>query len=162
MGLQNITLQQTEQSKTKRCVYFVMYGKSQCYPWAGHLDNNTWRAMTKSRIVYDIIRFKLGLMLPMTEISCAVCHIRRIIESLTHWVRVMHICVSKLTIIGWDNGLSPGRRQAIIWTIDAILLTEPLGTKFNEILIEIHFHSRKCIWQCRLWNDSHFVWASMC
>ena len=27
-----------------------------------------------------------------------------------------HICVSKLTIIGSDNGLSPGRRQAIIWT----------------------------------------------
>ena len=28
----------------------------------------------------------------------------------------MHICVDKLTIIGSDNGLSPGRRQAIIWT----------------------------------------------
>ena len=27
--------------------------------------------------------------------------------------RVTHICVSKLTIIGSDNGLSPGRRQAI-------------------------------------------------
>ena len=34
----------------------------------------------------------------------------------THWRRVMHKCVSKLTIIGSDNGLSPGRRQAIIWT----------------------------------------------
>ena len=33
---------------------------------------------------------------------------------LTHWGRVTHICVSKLTIIGPDNGLSPGRRQAII------------------------------------------------
>ena len=33
---------------------------------------------------------------------------------LTHWDRVMHMCVSKLTIIGSDNGLSPGRRQAII------------------------------------------------
>ena len=27
--------------------------------------------------------------------------------SLTHWGRVTHICVSKLTIIGSDNGLSP-------------------------------------------------------
>ena len=27
-----------------------------------------------------------------------------------------HICISKLTIIGSYNGLSPGRRQAIIWT----------------------------------------------
>ena len=32
---------------------------------------------------------------------------------MTHWGRVTHICVSKLTIIGSDNGLSPGRRQAI-------------------------------------------------
>ena len=30
----------------------------------------------------------------------------------THWGRVTHICVSDLTSIGSDNGLSPGRRQA--------------------------------------------------
>ena len=28
---------------------------------------------------------------------------------------VKHICINKLTIIGSDNGLSPNRRQAIIW-----------------------------------------------
>ena len=56
---------------------------------------------------------------------------------LTHWGRVTHICVNKLTIIGSDNGLSPGRRQAIIWTNDGILLIGPLGTKCSEILIEI-------------------------
>ena len=33
---------------------------------------------------------------------------------LTHRDRVTHIYVSTLTIIGSDNGLSPGRRQAII------------------------------------------------
>ena len=33
---------------------------------------------------------------------------------LTHWGRVTQICVSKLSILGSDNGLSPGRRQAII------------------------------------------------
>ena len=49
-----------------------------------------------------------------------------------------HICVGELNIIASDNGLSPGRRQAIIWTNDGILFIEPLGTKFNEILIEIH------------------------
>ena len=32
----------------------------------------------------------------------------------THWGRATHICVSKLTIIGSDNGVSPGRRQTII------------------------------------------------
>ena len=42
----------------------------------------------------------------------------------THWGRVTHICVNKLAIIGSDNGLglSPGRRQAIIWTNAGILL----------------------------------------
>ena len=33
---------------------------------------------------------------------------------------------SKLTIIGSDNGLSPRRRQAIIWTNAGILLSRPL------------------------------------
>ena len=56
---------------------------------------------------------------------------------LTHWGRVTHTCVSKLTIIGSDNGLSPDRRQAIIWTNAGLLLIGPLGTNFSEILIEI-------------------------
>ena len=62
---------------------------------------------------------------------------------LTHWGRVTHICVGKLTIIGSDNGLSPGRRQAIIWTNVGILLIRPLETNFNEIQIEIHAFSSK-------------------
>ena len=55
----------------------------------------------------------------------------------THCGRMTHICVSELAIIGSDNGLSPGRRQAIIWTNDGILLIGPLGTNFNEILFGI-------------------------
>ena len=62
---------------------------------------------------------------------------------LTHWGRVTHICVSKQTIIGSDNGLSPGRRQAIILTNAWILLIGPLGTKFNEISIKIRTYSFK-------------------
>ena len=54
-----------------------------------------------------------------------------------------HICVGKLSIIGSDNGLSPGRRQAIIWTNAWILLIWPLGTNFNEILIGIKTFSFK-------------------
>ena len=59
---------------------------------------------------------------------------------LTHWSRVTHtcICVSKLTIIGSDKGLSPDRREAIIWTNAGILLVGPLRTNFSEILIKIH------------------------
>ena len=30
------------------------------------------------------------------------------------WGQVTHICLGDLTIIGSDNGLSPGRRQAIV------------------------------------------------
>ena len=35
------------------------------------------------------------------------------------------ICISKLTIIGSDNDLSAGRRQAIIWTNAGIWLIGP-------------------------------------
>ena len=54
-----------------------------------------------------------------------------------------HVCVGKLTIIGSDNGLSPGRRQAIIWTNAGILLIGTLGRNFSEILIEIRIFSFK-------------------
>ena len=60
---------------------------------------------------------------------------------LTHWGRATHICVSKLTIIGSNNGLAPVRRQAIILTSAYILLIGPLGINFSEILIEIHAFS---------------------
>ena len=62
---------------------------------------------------------------------------------LTHWGRVTHICVGKPIIIGSDNGLSPDRRQAIIWTNAGLLLIGPLGTNFSENLSEIHAFSFK-------------------
>ena len=62
-------------------------------------------------------------------------------NGLNYWGRVTHLCVSKPTSIASDNGLSPGRRQAIIWTNARILLIGPLGTIFNEILSEIHTFS---------------------
>ena len=65
------------------------------------------------------------------------------ITMLTHWGRVTHICVSKLTIISSDNSLLPGRPQAIIWTNAGILLIGPLRTNFSEILSEIHSFSFK-------------------
>ena len=65
------------------------------------------------------------------------------VPALTHWGWVKHKCVGNLTIIGWDNGSLPGRRQAIIWTNAGILLIGPLGTNFSLILIEIHKFSFK-------------------
>ena len=64
---------------------------------------------------------------------------------LIHWGRVTHICVCNLTIISSDNGLSPGRRQAIVWTNAGILVIRPLETNFSEILIKIHTFSFKKI-----------------
>ena len=60
------------------------------------------------------------------------------LKVLTHWSQVTHICISKLNIIGSDNGLLRVRHQAITWTNAGTLLTGPLGTNFSEILIEIH------------------------
>ena len=65
--------------------------------------------------------------------------------TLTHWGWVMHVCISKLTIIGIDNGLSPGQCQAIIWTNARILFVGPLGTNFSQILIKILAFSFKKI-----------------
>ena len=56
----------------------------------------------------------------------------------SHWGRVTHICVRKLTIVGPDNDLSPDRCQAIIWTNAWILLIRTLETNFSETLTEIH------------------------
>ena len=63
--------------------------------------------------------------------------------TITHWGQVTHICISNLIIIGSDNGLSPGRRQAIIWTNAEILLIGPLETNFSEIISENHTFSFK-------------------
>ena len=89
---------------------------------------------------------------------------------LAQWDRVTHICVSELTTIGPDNGLSPGRRQAIIWTNAGIVLIGPSGTNFNEILIEIHTFLFKKIhlkmspakWRpfCLGLNVLTFIWCS--
>ena len=46
----------------------------------------------------------------------AVDHICLCDCQLTHWGRVTHIYFNKLAIIGPANGLSSGRRKAIIWT----------------------------------------------
>ena len=79
-------------------------------------------------------------------------------HQLTHWGRVTHICVSNLTFISSDNGLSPGRRQAIIWTNAGILLIRPLEANFSEMPIKIHTFSFKKI----LLKTSSGKWRPFC
>ena len=53
----------------------------------------------------------------------------------THWGQMTHICVIKLTTIGYNNGLSPGRHHAIIWTnaiVDCIIRRIKLQWYFNR------------------------------
>ena len=66
-----------------------------------------------------------------------------IITLSTHWGRVTHICISKLNMVGSDNGLLPGQQQAIIWTNTGILSIWVLGTKFSEMLVKIQMFSFK-------------------
>ena len=74
---------------------------------------------------------------------------------LTHWSRVTQKCVSKLTNTDSNNGLSPGWCEALIWTTAAILL---IGSKFSEILIEIHtFSFKKMNLQMSSRNGCDFV-----
>ena len=76
---------------------------------------------------------------------------------------MVHICVGNLTIIGSDNGLSPGRRQAIMWTNAVILLIGPLGTIFSDILGQIStFSFKKTHLKVSSENGGNFVSASMC
>ena len=62
-------------------------------------------------------------------------------EGLSCWQP--NICIGKLAIISWDNGLSTGRHQAIFLTNVGILLTEPLGINLIEILIKIYLFASK-------------------
>ena len=74
----------------------------------------------------------------------------------------MYASIEKI-IIGSDNGLLPGRHQAIIWTNARILLIGHLGKNFSEILIEIRIFSFKKInLKMSSGNVGHFVSASIC
>ena len=85
------------------------------------------------------ISLSIWCAIPFITCGCGIINIE--VNILTHWGRLTHICVSNLTNIGSDNVLSPGRRQAIIWTNAGISLIGTLGTNFNEMLIEIHAFS---------------------
>ena len=61
-------------------------------------------------------------------------------------------------IIGSDHGLSPGRRQAMIWTNAGMLLIGPFGTNFSEILMEIYIFSFKKM-DLKMSSD---IWRPFC
>ena len=100
-------------------------------------------------MVLILVIWSKSIYVPITNYHARIVQIRHHSPAdnwlLTHWGWVTHIYVSKLTIIGSDNGLSPGRRQAIIWTNAGILLIWRLGTNFSGISIDVHTFSLKKI-----------------
>ena len=114
--------------------FFVFSGPLKC-PWRiNHYHYDFSSQLTATTSLWDCSTWYLGWMR-----SYFYYH------GLTHWGRVMHIHVSKQTIIGSYNGLLLGWRQAIMWTNAGILLIGPLGTNFSEILIKIYIFSSKKI-----------------
>ena len=73
-----------------------------------------------------------------------------------------HTCVCNQTIICSDNGLSPARRQAIIWINAGILLIGPFGTYFSEILIICTLSFKKMHLKMSSGKWRAFVSALMC
>ena len=96
-----------------------------------HQSRHTWNIF---KSIYFNIFFK-----SLAHDLLYICFVK----GLTHWGQVTPICVSKLTIICSDNGLSPCRHQAVIWTNAGILFIGALGTNFSEILIKIDKFSFK-------------------
>ena len=102
----------------------------------------TFNKIIDFMIVYQIIQISLLVYwIFHSDLQCF--RIALVLRYSTQWGRVTHICVSKLTIIGSDDGLSPDRHQAIMLTNAGILLIGPLGTNFSEIFIKIHAFSFK-------------------
>ena len=103
-----------------------------------------WKRHCKSQYEYHFFGLYITLIIWYKHCRCLLkLQKTRHISPLSHWDRVTYICVSKLAIIGSDNGLSPGRRQAIIWNNAGLLSIGLLGTNFNQILIKIHKFSFK-------------------
>ena len=134
-----------------------------CLVSLGLLHWYVWQALRRQLASREQCLWPPGLgCRAITEYEC-VNDISNAMPLKTYWGRVSLVCVNTVTIIGSNNGLSPGWPQSIIWTNDGILPIGPLGTNYNEILIKIQkFQSEKCIWKCRLVNGGHFVSASMC
>ena len=77
-------------------------------------DHSMWYA-------FHCAHFHMPLFFQETYKHNCISIIFRWRRYLTHWGRVTYGCASKQFIISSDNGLSPGRHQAIIWTNVGIL-----------------------------------------
>ena len=89
----------------------------------------------RNTFVPDLNIYILSLIWTFTFYHCRQTSVQKYI------IAVAHKCVSKLTIIGSDNGLSPVQRQASIRTNAVLLSIRPQGTYFDEISTKIQIFS---------------------
>ena len=114
-------------------------------PYKGNETRHRWRRC-RLHLPCQVGQWWLGRRLMYVhDMSRNPCHKEFMSSWSKSWGQGTHICVGNLTMIGSDNGLSPGRRQAIIWTNAEILLIRTLGTNFSEILTRIQTFSLKRI-----------------
>ena len=133
----NLEIPDTDQKENSFIFNWLPLAISFChlqkYPGA----ETVWRStLIKVGIPIVEIRLSYGCLISKMELPIQIM-------ILTHWGRVIHICIGNLTIIVSDDGLSPGWRKAIIWNNAGILLIGSLGTNFSEILIGIQSFSFK-------------------
>ena len=73
--------------------------------------------------------------------KCVIFKHSSVISFLTYWGRIYASVI--YAIIGSDNGLSPARHQAVIWTNTSKVSIRPEGTYFSEIVFKIQKFSFK-------------------
>ena len=114
----------------------LISSKHGLYKWRSRFSLDTKWQDNAPWITYFCYFVLAHTLCPATLANFALCRLR-IIEYIQNVHRVTHICVSILTIIGSDNGVSLEGRQVIIWTNAGILLILRSGTNFSQISIEI-------------------------
>ena len=76
----------------------------------------SFRTGSKKKSIHKIVL--ICLFFPLGDLECLLLfRVEMLVDMSINSLRpsdATHICVGKLIIIGSDNGLSPGRRQAII------------------------------------------------
>ena len=88
-------------------------------------------------------RYDDPLLHIQTLLQWTICpqkvHTHRSKRHTSEW----HMFFGKIIFIGLDNGLSPGRRQAFVWTNAGKLLIGPFGNKLQWYYNRNHYISLK-------------------